>query len=128
MIEMKHFLITGANGFIGRQLCRRLHTGNNIGIKAITRQEVEGPWDQTCLCDFAQGGIPAEEMAGVDTVFHLAGIAHDFRTGPDIATLYRTVNTAATVQLASLAAAHAPYGICVAMLKSEVKKRQKLCH
>ncbi|MCK4783130.1 MAG: NAD-dependent epimerase/dehydratase family protein [Desulfobacteraceae bacterium] len=101
---MNHCLVTGVTGFIGRELCRHLRVKKNIVIKAVTRQKIEGNWDQTCLCDFEQGVIPGEEMDGVDTIFHLAGLAHDFRTGLDIDSVYRKVNTEATVNLASLAA------------------------
>jgi UDP-glucose 4-epimerase len=126
---MNYCLVTGATGFIGRELCRHLRRKKNIVIKAVTRQEVEGSWDQSCFYDFDKGVISGEEMDGIDTVFYLAGIAHDFRTGLDVDSLYRKVNTEVPVILAALAAekgvkrfvfvssvkagGSAPQGVCV---------------
>ena len=48
--------------------------------------------------------IPTSAIASVDTVFHLAGFAHDLRDTSKVEQLYRTINVTATVQLAELAA------------------------
>ncbi|MDF1579019.1 MAG: NAD-dependent epimerase/dehydratase family protein [Desulfobulbales bacterium] len=101
---MNNCLVTGAGGFVGRELCRLLRQDGAVKIKAVSRRSTEGPWDSHCRWDFENGVLPAAELTGIDTVFHLAGIAHDFRSGAEIDSLYKKVNTEATVDLAGLAA------------------------
>jgi uncharacterized protein (TIGR01777 family) len=70
-----HALITGATGFVGRQLLDRLDApavilsrNSDKALKSLRKYEVESyDWD-------AQNQpAPAEAFQGVDTVFHLAG-------------------------------------------------------
>jgi len=71
----KRVLVTGASGFIGRVLCRRLkETG--CSVRALLRREAEGSWDESVRCDLGREPLPVGALAGVDTVFHLAGVAH----------------------------------------------------
>ena len=58
---------------------------------------------ETIVCDLANDNIPINTMNGIDTVFHLAGYAHDVRYSPDEEHLYRKVNVDATVKIADLA-------------------------
>ncbi|MFO7607101.1 MAG: NAD-dependent epimerase/dehydratase family protein [Desulfurivibrionaceae bacterium] len=100
---MNNCLVTGATGFVGRELCCFLRERENVRIKAVSRRSAEGCWDSHFCWDFENGALPAAELAGVDTIFHLAGIAHDFRIGPKIDFLYKKVNADATVMLAEIA-------------------------
>jgi len=63
--------ITGANGFIGRQLCAFLTTGGHtvlrIGRGALNPGVVDIPWN------LPKGEIDARALEGVDAVIHLAG-------------------------------------------------------
>lgn len=63
--------ITGANGFIGKQLCAFLTTGGHtvlrIGRGAFNPGVVDIPWN------LAKGEIDARALEGVDAVIHLAG-------------------------------------------------------
>jgi len=68
-------LITGASGFIGRVLCQQLRE-QGVQVRAGMRQVAEGPWDEVVLFDLATQKLPADALAGVDTVFHLGGKAH----------------------------------------------------
>ena len=100
----KTALVTGASGFIGNRLCQHLHN-KGYKVQAMLRKMIKGPWDEAIVVDLVSD-LPHATAMNVDTVYHLAGIAHDFRTGSDIDHSYRKVNTEATAKLASLAAAN----------------------
>ena len=94
---MKNILITGATGFIGQRLLK----ATDSKIKILSRKKQHDL--ETIVCDFEKGSIPSNTLDGIDTVFHLAGFAHDIRDASKIADLYYEVNVSATVQLANLA-------------------------
>ena len=100
------FFVTGATGFIGQRLLEKL---NNYGdttlnsIKILSRSN--HPDYETVVCDLQHESIPDGALEEVDTVFHLAGFAHDLRDAAKVAHLYRAVNVDATVRLAQLAVA-----------------------
>jgi UDP-glucose 4-epimerase len=94
---MQNFFITGASGFIGSCLVKAI----NGNITVLSR--VEDSDFETVICDLQSDVIPNNALDSVDTVFHLAGFAHDMRDASKIADLYYKVNVSATVQLANLA-------------------------
>jgi len=96
----KDVLITGSTGFIGKRLVNFLDM-NNYHIRVISRNAATGR--DYIVCDFEKDKIPKSSMTSIDTVFHLAGFAHDMRDASKIADLYYKVNVSATVQLANLA-------------------------
>ena len=98
---MRSLLITGATGFVGGKLLKLLETPD-FKICVLSRQQ--HPDYETIVCDLGQKQIPTSAIASVDTVFHLAGFAHDLRDTSKVEQLYRTINVTATVQLAELAA------------------------
>ena len=98
---MTNLLITGATGFVGGNLLKLLET-SDFKICVLSRQQ--HPDYETIVCDLGQKQIPTSAIASVDTVFHLAGFAHDLRDTSKVEQLYRTINVTATVQLAELAA------------------------
>jgi len=71
----KRTLVTGAAGFIGRALCQRLKAAGG-SVRAVLRREAEGPWEAVVRCELGHEPLPAGGLRGVDTVFHLAGVAH----------------------------------------------------
>lgn len=88
MAAEARFLVTGASGFVGEALCRRLHTLGRI--RGLARHPRSGPWDDFVACDLGlDGGDDAlvRALDGVDVVFHLAAKAHDVeeRSGADSA-------------------------------------------
>jgi len=68
-------LVTGASGFIGRVLCRRLKEAG-CSVRALLRRQVEGPWEESVRCDLGREPLLDGAVTGVDSVFHLAGVAH----------------------------------------------------
>ena len=71
---MKKFLITGGTGFIGSRLVQSLEgSGNEIIL--LSRKPHRN--HQTIICDFTNISITGDSIQSVDTIFHLAGYAHD---------------------------------------------------
>lgn len=95
-------LVTGASGFIGRHLCRRLQQ-DGMRVRALLRTPAEGPWDETYYFDLAQGDMPAGAFNGVDQCFHLAGVVHAMPQAGVPDALYHTVNVIGSERLASAA-------------------------
>lgn len=99
---MTKILITGASGFIGKKLVSALNTKKNT-LRALSRSKIPGV--ETVFCNLQLEKISKEALKGVDTVFHLAGIAHDpsHQNGQE-ESKYIAVNYKATKILADLAA------------------------
>jgi UDP-glucose 4-epimerase len=99
-------LLTGASGFIGRRLLYTLQMSEVEAVECVLllRRHTTSLKAKQYLCDFGQDDIPTASFGGVETVFHLAGLAHDMRDAPKIKHLYQAVNVDATIQLAKLAA------------------------
>jgi nucleoside-diphosphate-sugar epimerase len=94
---MRKVFITGAFGFIGRRLLNAIDSP----IRILSRTE-RSNYDML-VCDLEKNNIPNDALEDVDTVFHLAGFAHDMRDASKMVDLYYKVNVNATVQLAELA-------------------------
>jgi UDP-glucose 4-epimerase len=93
-------MVTGATGFIGRHLCRHLRA-QGIRVIAQGRKEQAGPWDIFRTGDIA-GVMPMNLFDGVDTVFHLAGIAHAMQLPANQQSIYQQVNVEGTQHLIEL--------------------------
>lgn len=102
-------LVTGANGFVGRALCRYLIQDGRHEIVAAVRKEVApGIYPAHCAVgNIDQHTSWAHALKGIDLVVHLAARAHLLhQQRTDSLAAYRSVNTAGTINLA-LQAAHA---------------------
>ena len=110
-------LVTGASGFIGRALCRELG-GRGAVVTALLRRASEGPWSAVVSAELGVSPISADCLAGVDTVFHLAGKAHTRARSDAEVREYETVHVHGTRALL-LAARQAGVRCCV--LLSSVK-------
>lgn len=99
-----NYLVTGASGFIGYPLCRLLH-GNSHHIASITRKSsslLDFTTNYTVPCLSAPTDF-TRYLSGVDTVYHLAGIASsDSISHPK--SVYYDINTRLTLELARQAA------------------------
>ena len=97
---MSTYAITGATGFIGKQLVR---TTLQDGHKVILISRKPTPGLDAIICNFELKDFSSINLSNIDTVFHLAGFTHDMRDTSKISDLYYKVNVDATVQLANLA-------------------------
>ena len=95
---MHKVFISGATGFIGKRL---LQSVSHEHIRILSRQP--HPEYEPVIFDLQSEEIPDDALDGIDTVFHLAGFAHDLRDTSKLDLLYHTVNVDATVRLAELA-------------------------
>jgi nucleoside-diphosphate-sugar epimerase len=93
-------LLTGATGFVGRRLLNLLELSEH-DIRLLSRKQ--HPQYETIICDFDRDSIPLSALKSVDTIFHIAGFAHDLSDSSKIESLYRLINVDFTVQLAKLA-------------------------
>ncbi len=94
-------LVTGATGFVGRELCKQLSlAGHEVLAYSRTGEDLENG-TPTRAVDFRNATLDAQQLAGVELVFHLAGIAHQQAAAED----YESVNHVATLNLARQAEA-----------------------
>ena len=100
---MTRVLVTGASGFIGRALVADL-AGAGHSVRAAMRQPADvfpRSVEVVAVSDLTRPVEWRALLKGVDTVVHLAGIAH---AGPEItADAYDRVNRLATAELANAA-------------------------
>lgn len=102
MKEIKNCLVTGASGFIGRELCAFLKA-KGCYVIALNRSHAEGPWDIEILADI-QTLLDSSLLSNeVDTVFHLAGKAHALSERKQEDAEYDAVNAIGTEHTLDLA-------------------------
>ena len=97
---MTKYLVTGSTGFIGSRLLGLLKT-IKCDVRLLARSKVNNY--ETVVCNLNQERIPNHALESIDTVFHLAGFAHDMQDPSKVKNLYHAVNVEATVELARLA-------------------------
>lgn len=98
--------VTGANGFVGREVCAALGAGG-IDVVAVTRREckIDGVSKNIVVSDIGPDTDWSQVLDGCDAVVHLAARVHMMRdTSNDPLQAYRTVNTAGTLRLGEAAA------------------------
>lgn len=94
------YLVSGATGFIGRQLCRQLSaSGGTVTGLSKSGGDLDGGASSHAI-DLTVADPGVDFIRGVDVFFHLAGIAHR-KAG---AAACEALNHRATVRLARLAA------------------------
>jgi UDP-glucose 4-epimerase len=97
---MTKYLVTGSTGFIGNRLLGLLKT-IECDVRLLARSKVDNY--ETVACNLGKDRIPKHTLESIDTVFHLAGFAHDMQDPSKVKHLYHAVNVEATVELARLA-------------------------
>jgi len=95
---ISHALVTGANGFIGSNLCAALRA-HGVPVRALVLpgsdcSNIAGEGVDVVAADIAEP-LSAEHFAGISHVFHLAAIALDW--GP--ASLFERVNVQGTAHV-----------------------------
>jgi len=93
--QQSSILVTGANGYVGRNLCARLQREGKR-VRALLRGDSTGPWNESVKGDLASSSLPSDLMSDVDTVFHLAGKAHALTEKPGEDAGYRQINLKGT--------------------------------
>lgn len=98
------FLVTGANGFVGRHLLRFLAQQGMPAIGAV-RRPVAIAANQVAVGDIGPGTEWRPALENIDTVIHLAARAHVLKEqASDSLTEFRRTNLSGTVNLARQAA------------------------
>ena len=101
--SIERIFVTGATGFIGQRLLQGLmRKVEKASVRVLSRQSLSG--FETVVCDLQSDAVPEKALVNIDTVYHLAGYAHDLQDGKSVAHLYQAVNVDATVRLAQMAA------------------------
>ncbi len=96
--NMEWALVTGASGFIGKHLVLRL-LKDGYAVRALVRDRTRVNWTgDTEVVEGDVQDLQAMKMAtaGMMTVFHLAGRAHDLTELREDASLYGAVNVQGT--------------------------------
>ena len=94
-------LITGATGFVGRELCATL-AAEGHALRAVCRDpgRLAAGIEPLLVGDIASFDDWAAALAGVDCVIHLAALVHQMSASARDAQRYFAVNTEATRRLA----------------------------
>lgn len=90
-------LVSGSKGFIGNRLCHTL-SQQGFNVRVLSHSALT-PDEQGFQMDLAVDDCPSGLCTGIDTVFHLAGIAHDTAENLDNELQYQRVNVEGTRKL-----------------------------
>jgi nucleoside-diphosphate-sugar epimerase len=105
---MEKILVTGADGFVGRQLCQTL-SQKGFWVRGAIRQTPSAPAEgrqYVPVGDIGPDTDWTQALRGIDLVVHLAGRAHIRRdSASNSVAEYERTNTLGTMRLAQMAAA-----------------------
>lgn len=92
-------LVTGATGFVGTTLCKKLITSEHL-LLPISRQAINKPgWYQVEHIGSQTDWLHL--LGGVSQIVHLAALVHQMgEEGPDAEKTYQEINHLATIKLA----------------------------
>lgn len=117
MSKKRQFMVTGAAGFLGRQVCAALRDEGHH-VLGVVRRPDQGPWHETRQFDLTDKLAFENLCAGVDTVLHLAAKTHATAASPDDEKDYKRLNVEMTGNLVNAAVAS---GVRAFVLMSSVK-------
>ena len=105
-MSASRILLTGATGFVGRALVRRLLADGGC-VRAVVRPtSLPAQVESVTVNDIGPATDWRAALAGVGAVVHLAARAHVVReSSPEAYALYSAVNTHGTLRLVEVAAA-----------------------
>lgn len=98
MSSQLKFLVTGANGAIGRRLCSILQK-HAYEVTAGLRRKVQGPWDRQIHVDLEDEAVSRVDLQDISCIFHLAGKAHALSENQQSDSEYQRINTDGTRKL-----------------------------
>ncbi|MGE5478754.1 MAG: NAD-dependent epimerase/dehydratase family protein [Bacteroidales bacterium] len=101
-------LVTGASGFVGAAMCRRLLAGGHKVVAAVRRDDAFLPLEVEArrVAELGPATDWRPALAGCDAVIHLAARAHVMKDrAADPLALFRRVNVDGTLRLAEQAVA-----------------------
>ncbi len=113
-------LVTGANGFVGRELCHTL-SESGLAVRAAVRTPTAGlaAAEQITVGDIGPDTDWSNALQGIDAIAHLAARVHVMRDrATDPLREFRRINVLATERLARIAAQH---GVRRLVLVSSIK-------
>lgn len=120
------FLVTGASGFVGRQLCAELTTrGHNVRAAMRKRTGFDlGGCEVAEIADIGADAAWEDALRGIEVIIHLAARVHVMREdAADPMAEFRRVNVAGTERLARQAAqAGVRRMLCVSSVKVSGEK------
>jgi nucleoside-diphosphate-sugar epimerase len=106
-VKKPHILVTGANGFVGRALCRRL-SAEGFPVRQAVRNNAAADnlsGDVVVVGDIGPDTEWQEALRNIEVVVHLAARVHMLHeSGDTVAAVYRHVNRDGTIRLAEQAA------------------------
>lgn len=103
---MSRILVTGASGFIGRHLCRRL-LREGYELTALSRSGTNFPNATNITMDFTREGEFLLNLKNIDAVIHLAARVHSIKDPvQDKRNGYAVLNKDVTSRLVALSAAN----------------------
>ena len=107
---MKHMLVTGATGFIGRRLVTELRR-QSLSVRALVRDAGRAGMLSSHGVSLHEGRVEDSSSlhglcAGIDTVFHLAGYAHADAASKSASVLHQTITVEGTRGLVNEAIRH----------------------
>jgi nucleoside-diphosphate-sugar epimerase len=101
---MRAVAVTGADGFLGAQVCASLESRGYRVRRLVRRPAGEGA-QRRVIADLTDIAAVADALAGSDVVIHLAARAHVMReTSGDVDAAFRRVNVDGTKSLCAAAA------------------------
>ena len=106
-MDAETFLVTGATGFIGAALVRRLREGGAC-VRGLARSPRSGAADELLVADLTEDPFDPRWLAGVDTVYHLAAKTHDLAAAGDAEADYWRVNVEGARRLLAAATEQPP--------------------